>query len=66
MELELPMTRHDIADYLGLTAETVSRCFTRLHRQGVIELFDQHGVRLADMERLAELSGLDVLEPIKI
>ena len=62
VELELPMTRHDIADYLGLTVETVSRCFTRLRRQGVIEISDPHGVRLADMGRLAELSGLDVLE----
>lgn len=32
------MTRSEIADYLGLTIETVSRVFTRLKTQGVIRL----------------------------
>jgi CRP/FNR family nitrogen fixation transcriptional regulator len=37
-ELELPMQRSDIADHLGLTAETVSRTLTELSRQGLIKL----------------------------
>jgi CRP/FNR family transcriptional regulator, nitrogen fixation regulation protein len=37
-ELELPMSRLDIADHLGLTIETVSRSLTQLERQGMIEI----------------------------
>ena len=36
--LRLPMTRQDMADYLGLTIETVSRTLTRLRRDGLITL----------------------------
>jgi CRP/FNR family transcriptional regulator, anaerobic regulatory protein len=34
----LPMTRHDIADYLGLTIETVSRTLTKLKAEGLIDI----------------------------
>lgn len=37
-EIELPMSRQDIADYLGLTIETVSRTLTQLENSAAIEL----------------------------
>lgn len=55
--LDLPMTRSDIADALGLTIETVSRCFTRLRRKGLIKLTDRTGVELVDLETIATLAA---------
>ncbi len=47
----LPMTRLDIADYLGLTVETVSRVFSRFARQKLLVVVPG-GVRLVDPARL--------------
>lgn len=55
--LELAMPRHDIADYLGLTLETVSRMFTELKQQGAIKLEGARRVHLLDIERLAAMSA---------
>ena len=52
----LPMTRSDIADYLGLTVETVSRSFTRLRQENIISTQDAHHVNLVDSERLHALA----------
>ena len=54
--LPLPMSRQDIADYLGLTIETVSRTFTKLERDGVIEIISG-GVRLLDPARAEALAA---------
>jgi CRP/FNR family nitrogen fixation transcriptional regulator len=53
--LELPMSRHDIADYLGLTIETVSRTLTRFQGLGLIELEGARLVRPRTASALAEL-----------
>jgi CRP/FNR family nitrogen fixation transcriptional regulator len=53
--VELAMPRHDIADYLGLTLETVSRMLAELRASGVIELEAARRVRLLDMPQLAAL-----------
>ncbi len=53
---DLPMTRHDIADYLGLTVETVSRAFTALRRDGIIALPRSNRVVLLRPAALAELA----------
>jgi CRP/FNR family transcriptional regulator, nitrogen fixation regulation protein len=55
----LPMCRRDIADYLGLTLETVSRALSRLHDLGVLGFIgnSQRQIVLLDRNRLA---GLDL------
>ena len=55
--LSLPMSRSDIADYLGLSLETVSRIFTGFKRRGFIELSGRRGVRLVDRGARAPRGG---------
>jgi CRP-like cAMP-binding protein len=52
--VELPVTRDDIADYLGLKSETVSRTLTELRRRGAIALPARRSIRLSDRAALAE------------
>ncbi|GAB5470734.1 MAG: helix-turn-helix domain-containing protein [Rhodospirillales bacterium] len=54
--VQVPMSRNDIADYLGLTTETVSRTITKLKSDGLIELQAGGLIRLADRDRLLEIS----------
>ncbi len=54
--LALPMSRQDIADYLGLTIETVSRTITRFAKDKTI-LVVPDGVRLLNMDRLEALAA---------
>ena len=51
-QLNLPMTRTDIADHLGLTIETVSRAFSRLSKDQLIELATPSLVTILDRDRL--------------
>lgn len=55
---ELPLTRADIADFLGLTIETVSRQITKLRKSGVIEVENNRHVTVPDLERLAHRASL--------
>jgi CRP-like cAMP-binding protein len=54
--VELPMPRHDIADYLGLTLETVSRMLAELKNLGAIALDGARRVQLRDRDRLVGAS----------
>lgn len=57
--IALPMRRIDIADFLGLTIETVSRTFTKLKTSRVISLLPGNFVRIVDRGRLEELAAGD-------
>jgi CRP/FNR family transcriptional regulator, anaerobic regulatory protein len=57
MRFPLPMTRSDIADYLGLTIETVSRTLTRFRSEGLIEIPCQSEVVILNRRALESLAG---------
>lgn len=55
--VQLGMTRQEIADYLGLTIETVSRAFSELRRRGLIALDRPEEVRVNDICKICRLTG---------
>lgn len=57
IKFELPLTRAEISDFLGLTIETVSRQFSQLKKMGLITLEQQRFVTILDHEGLVEASG---------
>jgi CRP/FNR family transcriptional regulator len=57
--LFLPMSRGDIADHLGLTTESVSRCFTQLRKKGILSLNSAQDVTIVDRRELIQLTGCD-------
>lgn len=60
--IDLPMSRQDMADHLGLTIETVSRTITRLIGKGVLTVLDpnaRHCIKVEKPGTLAQLAGDD-------
>jgi len=55
--LSLPMTRTDIADYLGLTLETVSRTMSRLKREKCLAPKGRQDLKIVDLERLRDIGA---------
>jgi len=56
-QVELPMSRLDIADYLGLTIETVSRVFSKLKHRGVIRLPSLRSVEIVRWQTLQNMAS---------
>jgi CRP-like cAMP-binding protein len=54
--VDVPMSRQDIADYLGLTIETVCRVLSDLKRTKVLEIPNLHQVRIRNLEALETLA----------
>jgi len=59
VSFDLPLTREAMADYLGLTLETVSRQVSALRRDGVIRVEGNRHVTVPDFQRLLEETGDD-------
>ncbi|CCM78968.1 Crp/Fnr family transcriptional regulator [Rhizobium mesoamericanum] len=57
--INLPMTRLDIADYLGLTIETVSRTITKLAGQGILSAGRRHSILVLKKAALVQRAGED-------
>jgi CRP/FNR family nitrogen fixation transcriptional regulator len=55
--LELPMSRHDIADYLGLTIETVSRTLSQLETTSMIALRSSRRIALCNRRALTHMNA---------
>jgi len=53
-QLTLSMSRYDIANYLGLAAETVSRIISKFERAGLIEVDNRH-LHLTDYQALKNI-----------
>ena len=62
VNLILSMTRQDIANFLGLTLETVSRTFAKLEKEGVLKI-DRRNIQILDKDRLYKLSSASCDEP---
>jgi CRP/FNR family transcriptional regulator, nitrogen fixation regulation protein len=62
-EAVLQMSRYDIADYLGLSPETVSRALTQLRASGAIALPDAHRVKILDRSALLQRQTAQHREP---
>lgn len=57
---DLPLTREAMADYLGITLETVSRQISSLKREGIVQLEGKRRIVIPDFERLQAETGDDV------
>lgn len=57
VEINLPLKRADIADFLGLTIETVSRQITNLRKRGVIDAADRNTILISRLNLLSDIAN---------
>lgn len=57
VEYDLPLSRSDIADFLGLSIETVSRQITEIRRLGIVVIRNKRHVTIPDCDRLKRRGG---------
>jgi len=67
LDIQVPMSRTDIADFLGLEKETVSRSLAQLEKRGVIARVRRDAIRLVDLAALRQLAGvMDFASPRRL
>ncbi len=55
--VEIPVRRRDLAEYLGMQPETVSRCFKDFERRGIIRVSDLSTIRILDLPALRQIAN---------
>jgi len=60
VHFDIPLSRSDMADFLGLTIETVSRQMTKLRQGHVIEIINNRTISVADMAKLKSVSETNI------
>jgi DNA-binding transcriptional regulator YhcF (GntR family) len=61
------MSRQDMADFLGLKKETVSRSFTQLANRGLIDRPDNFHAVITNLDGLRDLAGIqDFSSPLRL
>ena len=57
--VEIPIRRRDLAEYLGMQPETVSRCFRDLEERAIIKVSDLSVIRILDLPALRRIANGD-------
>lgn len=63
LTVDIPISRHDMAMFLGTRTESVSRALHKLEDEGLIEIVTPYRIGIADIEALDTLSGHTIGEP---
>lgn len=58
IEITLPLTREDMANFIGVTRETISRKLSYFQSQNIIEIFENKIILIKDITKLKELSQI--------
>ena len=56
---EIPLSRSDIGDFLGMRVETVSRTLSKLKELKVIESYDNNRIKILDFGELCQIAEMD-------
>ena len=55
--VDIPIRRRDLAEYLGMQPETVSRCFKQIEKKGIIKVTDLSVIKILDVPALRQLAN---------